>query len=203
MLTDHARPQQDSPKKTVRRLKDIRPFEVAFVPAGANGWGFLVCKEDSMLLTVESVTKAQSELNKVLEQLKAGTALPAELLKSFADTLLPLLAGGTVPLDMITELKSLATDLETVTQQCADMAVLDSLDGCANRATAILKMAEAGATAKADQSSDTAAGVSSPAPVSAGARTVDAGPRVSVSTTVISLLVVTVMAMLLSCGVKR
>lgn len=178
MLIDHAKQAQDSVRRR-RRLTNMRPFEVAFVPAGANGWEFLVCKEDSMQVTLEGVAKAQAELQKALEALQKGdSTLPAELLKSLSSSLLPLLGQDGAPVNLVQELKALHADVNTVTQACADVAVIDALDGISTRAAAILKMAEAGANvstsepkleasatsvAKADQVADPVAPVVAPA----------------------------------------
>jgi len=146
MLIDHAAaaPVQ---KKYVRRLKEIRSFEVAFVPRGANGWDFLVVKEDAAmpLPALDTIDKALQVLTEAKASMAgmAGTA-DASICAAVTKAALDLLGQTNGPtVEFVTELKTLNADLHTVATACADLGVVDALDGLVARTGALMKMAQA------------------------------------------------------------
>lgn len=55
-----------------KRLKNIRPFEMALVPRGANRMQFLVLKENLMKLDLTKLADVQSKIGQVITVCKSG-----------------------------------------------------------------------------------------------------------------------------------
>ena len=94
---------QKANRRWLRRLSEMQPYEIAWVPFGANHRKFAVVKEDARMalpkgLTVEAIEKAHAALTELLTVCKASdvaslteaaSKVIVEKLDSIADLILP------------------------------------------------------------------------------------------------------------------
>jgi len=145
-----------SKKKTVRvrRIFDVRPFEKAWVPAGANGVPLLVVKSDqtsseenTMRVSLESIAKARGLLMEVEQVLKSGMPDVAaeDALGAKVTAAVSLLYGeelAVVGKTIKSELSGIAAGLAQLAARNVDIGLADHLDTLHAR---VLKVAEVAA----------------------------------------------------------
>jgi hypothetical protein len=142
--------------KKVKRLKDMKPFEVAIVPRGANRSPFVVLKEDgSMKLDLAKLTEMQTTLSRVVTVCKSGTPAAETVdtlskdLHSTQAILAEILGDSSKAkdnADIKKHVEEINTLAEGLTESTFDLNVQDQIDTLLERVKVLTKSLDAGET---------------------------------------------------------
>lgn len=133
-MASYKAPSKTKKEKVRKRLFDMRTFEMAAVPHGANQGRFVTMKENKML-NLEKISQAHAAIGKVVTVLKSGAAPSAQVTETLqqsladANAILSEMSGVlTLPEAFSEKLTKIETSAKDLLAQTRDVFTRDSAE---------------------------------------------------------------------------